>query len=87
MIRVRSTTGNDSSAGPWHRPRCFSRFALRLWERRQEPSRQQTALDYHINNPAGLRNFLRPLNRLIAIIKRFLPTSVKTNLIFSHDTT
>lgn len=41
-------------------------------------------LDYNIDNPSSVRNFLCPLNRLVTIIERFLPAAIEANLVFSH---
>jgi len=41
-------------------------------------------LHHYINDPASLRHFPSPLDRLVAIIERFLPTPVKADFVPRH---
>lgn len=83
--RSAAAEGLCTCVGPGYGPSRFARCALGLGKCRQELSRQETALQYDIDNASGLRNFLRPLNRLVTIIERPLQTSVESDLVPRHD--
>ena len=76
--------GLRASAGPRRTPSRFAPCALGLGKCRQELSRQESTLQYDVYNSAGLSDFLSPLNRLLAIIERLLPASIKADFIPCH---
>jgi class 3 adenylate cyclase len=82
---VRSTAERlCSSVGPRYEPSRFTRFTLGLRKCRQEPPRQEAVLQYDIDNSSSLRDFLSPLNRLVAIIERLLPVSIEADFVLGH---